>query len=87
MLPKWGASCFLIKGEGKGGFRSQVGGWLRWSADPLGGAESRGHMQYPDFALYTLLLFLTPQKWQLGSLGGLLVSFCPQFAPTAHAYT
>ena len=24
--------------------------WLRWSAHPFGGVESRGHAQYPAFA-------------------------------------
>ena len=24
--------------------------WLRWSAPPFGGVESRGHAQYPAFA-------------------------------------
>ena len=65
-----GGSCFLIRGEGRAGFWNRAGGWLRRSAHPLGGAECRGHMQYPAFSLYTLLLFLTSQKLQLSSLAG-----------------
>ena len=33
-------------------------GWLRWSTHPLGGAVSRGHVQYSDFAPETLFLLV-----------------------------
>ena len=42
--------------------------WLRWSAHPLGGVESRGHVQCSPFAPDPLILLLALQKWQLGFL-------------------
>ena len=38
------------KGEGRGRSGGQAGGWLRWSAHPLGGAVCRDHVQDPAFA-------------------------------------
>ena len=56
-------------------------GWLRWSAHPFGGAECRGHAQYPAFA---------PGSSEVAAgvvFFGLFVSCCPEFAPTAHAHS
>jgi len=36
----------------------RLGGWLRWSTHPLGGAVCRGHMQYSAFAPETLFLLV-----------------------------
>ena len=36
----------------------RLGGWLRWSTHPLGGAVCRGHMQYSAFAPETLCLLV-----------------------------
>ena len=43
---------------------------------PLGGAECRGHAQYPPFA---------PSSSEMAVEFYLFVSFGPEFAPTAHA--
>ena len=53
-------------------------GWLRCFAHPLGGAGCRGACTVPCFS---------SQLFRSGSWGffGLFVSFCPEFAPTAHA--
>ena len=52
-------------------------GWLRCFAQPFGGAECRGHVQYPAFA---------PSSSEVAA--EFFWSFCiffPEFAPTAHA--
>ena len=65
-FPKGMWACYLygVKVGVCPGVRPE--GWLKWFAPTSGGVECRGHMQYPAFALYTLLLFLTLQKWQFG---------------------
>ena len=55
----------LIWDEGGVGLEKWLG-WSGWYAHLLGDAVCRVHAQYSAFALNTLLLFWTPQQWQLG---------------------
>ena len=67
------------------GVCSEVEEWLRWFAHPTDDVEYQGHAQHPAFAPNTQFLLLALHKWQLGVF--VFVSFGPEFAPAASAYS
>lgn len=79
----WGAGWFPETGEKRG--RPGVGqeGWPGRFSHPFSGVEYSGHAPYPAFLL--TLSFALSSSEVAGRLFGLFISYCPYFAPTAHA--
>ena len=73
-------SWFLVRTEGRGVYRDQArGGWYMWFSHPFSGVVCRGHAQYSAFV---------PCSSEMTTgIFGLFSSYCPEFAPTAHAYS
>ena len=74
-----GQAVFLYGMRGGEGSRTGLESWLKCFAHSFSGAESRGHEQYTLFATGSSEIAI---GWGFCNL---LVSFCPEYAPTAHA--